>query len=659
MLTSKLLETFDEKKEKESLVYSADEKRQCTYIYEYLRDAYEQQNMPLDEFDGESLVSTCQQNRLASNSYLTPIMNDGEVRVVTGTTEGKVDSIFNSVFNQNLQTEVKAFNEYDIQDYQLGDSLTKMVDKSKIIEREEDFLESLLREILAMPAVFVQEVNEEQVFFDRVLEEGDWDDLWQFKIPKFKKDSYLVKREPKKVLWTAEQVFLADIRLPARLLNNQHHIITYRTRTYEEARAIYGNSPRWKYVKPGMPMQNQYKNVIESSEWRFTNRLKSNEVEEIIYKSLSDDEMQVILAGVPMLPVGCPYFSMGRFNSYDMVMCGMKSIHPKFAYFRPIVSMTKVMQALKDEDFRLTVLQRRQQIWQPIVTMAQTILSKDMWLPASITYGISKSQIDSLVDKNQQIDNQMSDMIDSEIEKFINVSSLFQGLDGGQKMTAQEVAQRMKQALIGLGNALTGYMRAVRDCGYLRLYNILNNYTKPIDTRYNDFLEKSEEIYRTYTIDEVDLYDGKTGTEIISFIDRQLLPEESDLILKQEEESRSIGKPKAHTFINVKKLMKIPYLFYINVIQSEKRSSLLEREMFKKDMTDSVEFGQMVGLGVNGEYATQEWAKRTPGLDPKKLYVVPQPQAIPTAPNQEAPTPNSPKMSMKQVMSASSQMGNR
>jgi hypothetical protein len=110
-------------------------------------------------------------------------------------------------------------------------------------------------------------------------------------------------------------------------------------------------------------------------------------------------------------------------------------------------------------------------------------------------------------------------------------------LGGDGKMTATEAAQRMKQALIMLGAALTAYMRAVRNCDYLRLYNIVENMTNAIDTRYNDYLGKSEDVYETFTISDTDLYDGKVGTEIISFINRKLLPQEKEKILEVKNET--------------------------------------------------------------------------------------------------------------------------
>jgi hypothetical protein len=614
----------DLKNRSEAYKYEVNEKKQVNEIYKKLKDSWEQQNQPMDEHDGQSLLQAYQSNRLAANSFLTPVANDGEVRVVTGTTEGKLDSVYNAVYNQNLESEVRAFDEYDIEDIRLGDSLTKVCDRTGEIEKEDDFYGEALRELLVEPAVFIQETMADEWYYDRQIQKGEWQDLWDFKIPTFKKEKWFHRREPRKVIWTLDQVFLADHRIPARLIHLQPHIITYRTRTIEEAELIYGKSQRWEFVKNGVPAKQEVKGEFETSEWRFARGMENTEVEEIIYKSLQDDELQVILNGVPMLPVGCPLLH-GRVKQYDMTMEVLKTIHPKYAYGRSMVDMVKTLQALKDEDFRLMILERRQDIWAPVVTKANTILSKDMWLPAAITYGISKDDVETLIDRNRQVDNKMSEIIENEIEKFINVSSILQGISEG-KQTAHEVSTRMRQSMIMLGNALTSYMRMKRNCTYLRLYTIINEMTQPVGTRFNDFSQKNEDVYKTYTCSPVDLYDGKIGTEIISFINRKLMPQEKDLVIQREKESDKDGRSKRYTFLPAEKLKKLPYMFYVDVVAKEKRTSLVEREIYKKDLVDSIKIGQMVGLPINPDYIAQEWSKRV-DIDGQKMFAMP-PQDI-------------------------------
>jgi len=597
--------------DKEILQYSKEEKEQVGKIYQVMQDSWSWMNTPQKDFDDQSLIQLVHDCRLRRNSYLEPIHNDGEVRVVTGTLEGKVDSVFNAVFNQNVEAEIRAFNEFDIEDFKLGDKLTKVTWRSGQIEREDDLWEQALDDLLAYPAVFIQEANEEEWFAQQEITEGTWEDLWNFKEVKFTTKKHIKRRKPVKVIWPVDQVMLADPRIPARLIHKQPAIITYRRTSYEEMEAKYGKSPRWKYVRPGNLNQSSVNtDDINGSNWRF-GKLGQGECEEIVYRSLHDNEIQIIVNGVPMAPVGTPF--RRKFFCYDMGMFVLKPIKSNLAYGRSLVMMGKVLQALKDESFRLKILQFRQSIFHPIVTKTAKNLSKDMWLPATITYGVAPTEIGDLMDKQQAnvSDFGMNEMIEREIEAFLNVSAIFQGVAESGNQTASEIAARMKQAMIMLGHALSSYMRMKRDMTYLRLYNILEEFLAPTAKRYNDFTKRNEDVYQTYSISETDIYGGMVGNEIIQFVDRQLLPEEEEESLRLDELAKKAGRPQERTFIDIKKLLAIPYLFYVSVVPKEKRSSLLEREMWKKDFGDALKIGQFLGRQPSPDVALREYAKHT------------------------------------------------
>ena len=624
MLVSNSLKDSAQAEEKaRAYPYSEDEKKQQDiWINQRMEKSWREMTTPLDEFDGMSLIDVCRENNLARNSFLTPIQNDGEVRVVTGTTEGKVDSIFHAVMNQNLELEISTLNQHNIEDALFSDAITDTVKATEQLEMSEDIEAEAMDEILTQPMVYIQDAMSDEWFYDRVLTKGNWDDLWQGKIPEFENRGWYRVQEPRKTIWTADQVFLANMRLPARLFQLQPYIILYRTRPLSELKRVYQHCKNWEFVKGGMPLRQQYRGQITSSDWRFSRSIGGDEGEEIIALSPSGDEEQRWIQGVPMLPVGCPYLA-NRFGRYNMTMEIFKPIHRNFGPGRPPVSMLRSLQALKDESFRLGILHYRQLIFQPIVTEAQKILSKDMWLPSAITYGVNKNEIHSLIDKQTAgIDQALQDMIEKEVEKFINVSPIFQGLNSNGQQTATEVANQMKQALLMLGHALVARIRMRRNCGYLRLYTILQSMLEPVQTRYNDFTKKSEEVYRTYSLRDADLPDGAVGTKIISFISRDLLAQEEDRVLEVSKESRLNGNPKSFLFIRADKVRTIPYRFFVNVYATEKRNSLIEKETFKQDIKDSIDLGRVLGIGVNPEYAVQEWSKRVK-VDSRKLYQLP------------------------------------
>lgn len=159
MVSTSLEQAKEEEKKHPVYKYSEDEKKQQKIWHQRMEDSWRDMTTALDEFDGLTLIETIKQNRLARNSYLTPVLNDGEVRVVTGTTEGKIDSMFHAIMNQNLESEIEAYNNFDIEDALLGDGLTKLVKRTEQMENSEDIEAEAMEEILCSPMVYIQDLS--------------------------------------------------------------------------------------------------------------------------------------------------------------------------------------------------------------------------------------------------------------------------------------------------------------------------------------------------------------------------------------------------------------------------------------------------------------------------------------------------------------------
>ena len=583
--------------------------------------------MPYREFDNLTLTQVIQACRDARVSYLKPVKNDGEVQVTTGVTEGKLDAVWNVTYNQNIEAEVLAYNEFDAEDDMLGDALTKAVYRTNQMESDDDFWYEFIGELSSMPAVFIQEVEDHKIYYNKTLPENtSWYDAFlKQEDVNVTSEEWYTEHKPKKVLWSCDQVYLADPTIPAWQIDLQPFIVTHRVKSYDFMKGIYKDAKMWEYVKAGQGRTFSDLNTYDTSplDWRLAATMEGDEVEEVVIKDLQNDEIQIYLNGVPMLPAGTPMRS--RYKTYDLKMYVPKPIHANFAYGRPITMQTRVLQALHSENFRLMLLKYRQSIFKPIVTRANTTLSKDMWLPGKITQGVSKADLEAIAGESVNgSDFGMSDMVEKEIEKMVNINPLIQGASAGNRVTAEEVAQRMKQALIMIGSVLVMYMRAKRDMTYLRVYNLIENFTYPVGERKNDFTGENEDIFMSFTLNNSDVFDGGVGKQIVQFMDRDLLQEEIDFINQLEQRAKVQRKPVRHSFVNVNKLRQFKYYFEVVTTQKEKNSSLLQRETAKKDLFEAVQFGAQIGRPVDPDYATSEFAKRT-SLDPNRLFSVPQP----------------------------------
>lgn len=563
-----------------------DEAKQVAMIITKAERARVQRESPSIYFDNVGYSQDYRTSEKAVISYLTPKKNDAEVRVVGGTTEKKTEVVINELVNLNLQHEVECFDRDDIPAVALANAMTDVVTRTNQIERDEDMWVDVIRELCSQRAVFVEEnyVN---------------------KTTRDKRSSgtiqYLSARAEKRLV-SGLKVYLGDITIPHYLLNNQPYIVIVDRITYTEAETYWGTSPRWKHVKPGAS------NAELDAFYHYRiGDLEKHEVQVVVYKSYPDDEYQVLVNCIPMEKVGTklPY----EFPGYNLVMQTIKTVSSDFAYGRSFPSSAKVLQGLSDEMMRLNIRKFRQAIEPSMAIKGNRVISRDIWNPGSMVYGLSKTSFEKLNDHQGVTSSEiaMTEYIEKKVEEFIGQSSQSQGIaEGGQK-TAQEVMELQKNALKMLGLAVYSAMRLKRELTFLRIYNILENYTKPVRKTYDPVREKVVDVYQQFSIKNANFGDGGSGTKIISFSDRSLEYDDVAQMREMEQSMEDRGNPTRFVNINIEVIRSVEKTWYVNVTSKPRENNALDRMMFREDLKDAMTVAQVAQRPLNGDQIIKEF----------------------------------------------------
>lgn len=560
--------------------------KQWAFIMSRLNRALLQRNSIKEYFDGLGFVDDFVLNERARNSYLVPKLNDSEIRVVTGMTEKKIETIVDEIMSLNFQPEVMAYDKNDTAYTELGELFTNIVQRTNEIERDDDFWLEAIYEVLCQRAAFIEERYTEKTVGSGKSKTKDC--------------------EVRKVLRSGMQVLLGDISIPAYRFNEQPFIANVERFDYSVLEAYWQDNPNWVKVQPG-GTTNIYS--FDSAYSYRIGKLLDHEVESITYKSYLDNEYQVYLNSVPMFPANepLPY----SYPGYDSTMTVLKPMSNRFAYGRPTTSMAKVLQALSDESIRLMIFKWRQALQPPLGTPAgMKVYSKDIWAPAAVTSGISAKDFEKLVDHDGVTPSefQMFNLIQQKTEEFTGVSPILQG-DVPTNITATQLLSMQKQAIKQLGMAMFAFMRMKRDVTYLRIYNVLENMLDPIDKTLDPISNQVKNVYRKFTILDADLGNGQYGTKHIQFAENDLTPEELSQLKAHEEQQASIGKPVRYFSINVKTLKKIPLWFHVVVNAKERDGSALEQTMFAEKLNQATTVSQITGQQLSGEKVTKEFER--------------------------------------------------
>ena len=160
-------------------------------------------------------------------------------------------------------------------------------------------------------------------------------------------------------------------------------------------------------------------------------------------------------------------------------------IHDKFAYGKSFVSSGSIqhISALIDEMLKLFVLKTRKSIMPAYVNTSGRAIDKKVLMPGRISMGIDAGSLQPIAGNEVQgvtageanFLTMMRDLIDKS-----TVSEQFTGQQGKSGTTATEVMTLQQQAQLTLGLTVAACALLEKKLGYLRLFNILENWFEPV-----------------------------------------------------------------------------------------------------------------------------------------------------------------------------------
>lgn len=629
----------EDKKSEGTIGYTMTPEEQVQYarIVQRISDAQTSRETPRDEFDGMSFEQTYSANKRAAMSYLQPKRNDNEVRINTGVTEKRIELVLNEILAMNLEEEIETFDKNDNFLDPLSQVFTDIVKRTEQIEMARDKDIFIYQELLTQPAVFVEE-------------------LWtKEELRNSTKKGFRTRYKCERNLIPANQVYLGDIFLPDTKFNEQPYIVKYARMNEYTAELLFKDlvsNEKWATIKPG---KYQTLGNVNTTLYR-DGSLDANEIEAFWYMSYGDNELQIIVNGVPMLEVGAKYTDeYGELNGYHLTMVSLKPYFWNFAYGKPLTQSAKTLQALDNETIRNLIRKFRQALEPPIGTPAGKMFSRDIWNPGSITQGVGKNDFERLIDHQgvTQSELAMFDLIEKKTNEFIGTSQQ-EPLQGKTKVTATELRLAQQNAVKLLGLSVLAVMRLKERLALLRVKNILVNYTKPVGKQMiNDRLT---DVYARFSIQDADI-DGQSGERIIQFADKTLNSTETETLYRREQDLKSQGRNIEFKVVNAKILKDLELYFYVNVVSKPRESNDLDKALMTEMLNQGSMITQMTGRPMKANKVINKFERVYRESD---LFEKEAPQSLGQFQEEMAQTPGmsgmKPKMQRPSVNSMESAM---
>lgn len=600
------------------------------------------------EFNNKTFLQNYQENERLANTFVEKKTFDNGIVIASGTVEQKLYTIAAEINRLNLSPEVRVFDKENNEFQKLGVSLTDAIYKTEEIELDEE--NKLLRqvELLKQGHVFIQDnwvceyKNSKKLNIDFIGKVNGVD--WTSKLEK-------VFEGPRRSILYAPGVYLGNIK---QFGLKQPYIFTFKVTSYSDVKSRYGGQKknidgklediweRWQYVPKKLVQMvdgaTNMSSVNTSGGWSLTNILE-DQVEEIHYQDEINDEYQIYLNGIPMLPVGFPLSAISAGGNFNITMQVLQAINPFFVYGRSFVARTRENSDLLDEMLRLLILKTRKSIHPPYANISGKVISAKSLMPGVISMNVDPGALVPIGKEGEGAtasEYQMLKELRENIDK-ITVSPQVQGQPGKSGTTAYEVQLLQKQAQKVLSLFVFATSLLEKKIAYLRLGIILWKYFDPIDTTIDETRNEIKNVYRKITRN-TNITDRGSGTRMVIPTD-QALPNSED-VFQQEEYNGTPDPQEGHRrrtreelgmppheiiYMSVNDLRNTKWIFYIEVDAREKDTSNTAKMMFREELRDIQAMMQMGSVPnveeLENTYALI-WKRRK-----EKMFKPPQPIA--------------------------------
>lgn len=626
----------------EPVKYTNEESSYVGQILHRILQAKMDRDQPRSEFNGKTYLQQFRNNEEIANTTVITTPENKDLAVYSGTVEQKLLAILAEINRLNLTGETRVFDKDDNELQELSIAITDIVHKTEEIEEEVSLgnqEKKLMRqlELLKQGTVFIQD-NWVKKWHSRKVLKGKFSGKvsgveWETKLEK-------VFDGPVRDILYGPGVYLGNIRQFG--VKGQPFIFTTKMTSYQEAKTRYGMKKkntegkeeylweRWENVPQKLVPLVDLETIPTMNlggGWGITD-VEADQVQEIHYQDEINDEYQIFLNGVPMLPLGFPLSAITPSGMFNIEMQVLQVINPFFTYGRSFIAKTEQLTKLLDEMIRLLILKTRKSIHPPYANISGKVISEKSLMPGAISMGIDPGALVAIGAEGQgataseyQMLKELRDSVDR-----VTISPQFTGEAGKSGTTATEVVTLQQQAQKTISLIIFAMGLLEKKCQWLRTNYVIANYFEPVGTKVDEMRDKLVSTYRTLSmkttlpdrgagvrkIIPIDNKDDMTAEDIYNQEAYEGTPEAYDGHRRRTREELGM-EPLQYLYIGVDILKNCKYIFFTEVEAKPRDTSVNAKLMFREELRD---IQAMMNMGsvpnmeeLEKSYATV-WNKR-------------------------------------------------
>jgi hypothetical protein len=508
-MDNKLLSLYDvEKRGSTAPNYTPSEDMYRTNILNLLQLAYNTREQTHEELNDKSYSEYYLINRQQDMAYNPPKKNPSDSRVVTGIIHEKDTTVQAIIDSMNLQPTVKFYDTNNPDLLDLGNFLTAKIRKSFTKEGFREKLSEFLRINISQGNVFTLEQRTKK-YETRKIPVGNPKDPFKMKWNTVVEqcDEYCESIALPNTTVFMPNLLESDIKKQPYLFV----VMQVPTITIEQ---MYKDFPRFKNI-PKYPTKTVPPNTDGLWGDFYLQQPQQKYSEVIIYQNKPQNEYQIFINGVMMLPidevdgrvVGFPLTYFSPSGEYTIVKGDNEKI-PFFAYAKSLPTKNEVKEEIANEFLRIATHKFRYSAFPSIGNNADKILPANIWDPSIVIPDLDEKDFTILNPEGKLTQADFS--FYSLIMNSIDETSVSKSLEGSnnEKVTATQYVDQKRENLKKLGVSIDGAINLIRDIAWLRLLNEIF-YLDTKKKTYSPEEKRHVEIYESFIADTGEAGDRK------------------------------------------------------------------------------------------------------------------------------------------------------
>lgn len=602
------------------ITYTPDEQRYLNFRKQRLISARDSRDSARDEWDGMPYLSYFDILKKADDQFVAPRKNKQDTSINLGTIRDKDTSMVEYAMSHDFEPVAIVHDDEGDTFDEMAEAGEDMVRKSFTLDQWRDKSKLTYRSMVSFGTALVQERYVQRWVINKTLKEGFKAGMGSDQAS-WEQHMKLQFDGCQSLLWDQRKCYPGDIRkFFMNGVDGQPYFFTVRYESYDMMKQMYGNWDRWIYVPNYIVATPEVSSPLVFTPWWTLRPVSMNYVEEICYYDPIANEFAITLNGVDMLPLmkrqtkdlaGNPKTEISGFPLTEVSPSGLipfakydfEPMHD-FFYSKAQPAKMRVSADVENMLYKLFLLMLKQKARPTMGNKSGRQFGDELTEPGQIINDIREEDIFPVLGAGYTgatpADFSFFELTKKELDKN-SVERSWQGMSPTQQddTATKDLNDQKQQTTLKVAAMFDGIISGNKQLYFLRMANIMKNWTKPIDSQVDTERKQLVNMYRTISVPAESHGGEKVGKKIIFTKDTPKLKkgkkraslDDSFNILDQEQEyKKEYGNDVRIILMHPELFATMPMHWYFESVPVPNSNDPLSYMVFAKQIQDAMTF---------------------------------------------------------------------